>query len=199
MNPKRLRTISTRKTWTGILCAALVVVAGPAAARVLAGVKLPDRVDVAGKSLILNGMGIREATFLNVKVYVAGLYLETRMGDAKRVLDSVAAKRLVLYFVREVTRDQVVDAWNEGFEKNAGKNLAALQARIRRLDAWMVGFRAHDTLSFTYVPGAGVTVAVNATTKGTIEGDDFARGLFAIWLGPEPPNASLKAGLLGKM
>jgi hypothetical protein len=33
-------------------------------------------ITVAGKTLTLNGMGLREATILNIDVYVAGLYVE---------------------------------------------------------------------------------------------------------------------------
>ena len=33
--------------------------------------------------------------------------------------------------------------------------------------------------------------------KGPIPGEDFARALFGIWLGPKPPNPDLKSGLLG--
>ena len=40
----------------------------------LAGVTLPDTQQVAGKTLVLNGMGIR--TKYIVKIYVGGLYLE---------------------------------------------------------------------------------------------------------------------------
>ena len=32
---------------------------------------------------------------------------------------------------------------------------------------------------------------------GTIKGDDSARALVSIWLGPRPPSADLKTGLLG--
>jgi len=190
MTRKRARSV--------LLCVALLVVAVSVPARKLGGVEMKDRLDVAGKSLVLNGMGIREATILNVDVYVAGLYLEAKSSSAKRVIDSVQVKRLALHFVREVTREQVTDAWTDGFEKNAGKSLAALKPRIRKLNGWMTAFRPGDSLVFTYIPATGVSVDVNGTTKGTIEGDDFARGLLSIWLGPEPPNQGLKDGLLGK-
>ncbi len=38
---------------------------------------------------------------------------------------------------------------------------------------------------------------VVAAVKGTIEGDDFAKALLAIWLGGDPPNPEIKAGMLG--
>jgi hypothetical protein len=178
--------------------ALLVPFLGGAAPRELAGVRMPTQVQVAGKTLVLNGMGIREATILNVDVYVAGLYLETRSSDAKRVLASAQIKRLELHFVREVTREQVIEAWNEGFGNNAGAQLPKLRARIRALDELMKDFRAGGTLTFTCVPGTGVQVEIGRELRGTIAGDDFARALLSIWLGPRPPNAGLKTGLLGR-
>jgi len=169
-----------------------------AAARELAGVTLPDRAVVAGKAVLLNGMGIRKATFLKVKVYVAGLYLETKSADPAVVIASVQAKRLVLQFVRDVSRDQIVDAWEEGFQKNGGKDLPGLRARIRKLDSFMTDFRSGDALTFTYVPGSGVQIAVKGAALGTLPGEDFARTFFSIWFGPDPPNEELKAGLLGR-
>jgi Chalcone isomerase-like len=139
---------------------ALLAIAPSVLARELAGVKMAERSEVAGKSLVLNGMGVRKATFLNVKVYVAGLYLETKSADAVFVVSSLQVKRLVLQFVREVKRDQIIEAWEEGFKKNGGKDLAPLRARIQNLDSWMTAFRAGDTLTFSYVPGSGVKVEV---------------------------------------
>ena len=52
-------------------------------------------------------------------------------------------------------------------------------------------------LDVAHKPGAGVSVSVNGTVKGTIKGDDFAKALLAIWLGADPPNPEIKAGLLG--
>lgn len=180
-----------------ITAAFFVVLAATAPARQVAGVNMPDRMQVAGKTLVLNGMGIRKATFLKVKVYVAGLYLEARSKDAATIIRSTQQKRLVLQFTRDVTRDQITEAWTEGFTKNAGKALPSLKPRIAQLNGWMPNLRERDSLTFTYVPATGVEVRVNGAVKGTIPGDDFARALWSIWLGNEPPNEDLKTGLLG--
>src|SRR5262250_93657 len=42
----------------------------PARARMLAGVELPEPVMVDGAKLVLNGMGLRQATVLRVEAYV---------------------------------------------------------------------------------------------------------------------------------
>jgi len=43
-------------------------------AATLDGISFADKVNVEGKELVLNGIGIRKATFLKIKVYYGGLY-----------------------------------------------------------------------------------------------------------------------------
>jgi hypothetical protein len=163
-----------------------------------AGVTMPDTIQIGDKRLVLNGMGLREATFLKIDVYVAGLYLEQASSNPTEIITSNQTKRLVLRFVRDVDRDDIVKAWREGFAGNATVKLATIKPLIDRLNAWMVGFDDGDTLTFTYRPGEGLAVDVGTTRKGILKSDDFARSLFAIWLGPKPPTSALKRGLLGK-
>ena len=172
--------------------------AAPIRAGELAGVTFPEEVTVDSRSLVLNGMGLREATMLKVDVYVAALYLEKKSSDPGEIIRSEQAKRLAMKFVRAVARKDLVKAWNEGFEKTAQGSLAALQDRITTFNSFMSDMPNGATMSFTYVPGAGVTVEVQGATKGTIPGPDFAQALYGIWLGPSPPNPGLKEGLLGK-
>jgi len=178
-----------------LVCATLFAAVAVAGER--AGVNLPDTVTVDGKSLALNGMGIREATVFNVKVYVAGLYVEKKSQSPDEIIRSEQVKRIDLVFVRDVDRGDIVEAWQKGF-KNNGADLGKLGSRIGQLAAWMPDLKKKDTLSFTYVPGTGVTVAVKGQDKGTIAGADFGSALFAIWLGPDPADGGLKKGLLGK-
>jgi len=114
------------------------------------------------------------------------------------LINSNEVKRLVLRFVRDVDRGDIVKAWNAGFKNNAPTKLNTLRPLIDRLNAWMGDFDDGDTLTFTYVPEVGVQVDVGSARKGVIKSDDFARALLAVWLGPKPPNGGLKKGLLGK-
>jgi len=54
-----------------------------------------------------------------------------------------------------------------------------------------------DEMTFTSRPGQGLEVHVKGALKGVIEGDDFSRAFWAIFVGDNPPTASLKSGLLG--
>jgi hypothetical protein len=177
--------------------ALLAVASAPAAAGERAGIRMPDTIQVAGKTLYLNGLGVREATLFNVDVYVAGLYLEHRSKDPGEILGTDGLKVIHLRFVHDVGRKDVVSSFTEGFKKNAGDLEPGLRPEIARLMGWLPGFEDGDTLTLTYVPGDGTRAAVNGKARGTIAGADFARALFAIWLGPHPPNRGLKRGLLG--
>ncbi len=180
-----------------ILLAVVLLAVLPASAAELAGVKLPDSADVAGKTLVLNGLGLREATFLRVDVYVAGLYLEAKTKDASAIIGSDAPKRLVMHFVRKVGKSDITKAWTEGFEANSPDLYAAVKDRVATMNGWMQDVVAGDEMVFTYVPGEGTTVEVKGKAAGTIPGLDFAQALWSVWMGPKPPNAGLKTGLLG--
>jgi hypothetical protein len=185
------------KLFTSVLVLALALAAAPASADTCEGVELPSAVTVDGTRLVLNGMGVREATVLNVNVYVAGLYLEARNRNAEQILSANGRRQLVLHFVRSVDRDDITEAFSEGFQRNSASTVGSLQTQINQLNGWMAAMNEGDTMTFTFVPGTGLTVKVGNRTRGTIAGDDFARAFFAIWLGATPPNRGLKAGLLG--
>jgi hypothetical protein len=183
---------------TVTLFSALVALPAAASAAARGGVSLPDTLQVGEKALVLNGIGIRQATVFNVNVYVAGLYLEEKTGDAQKVISGDAAKEILMHFVRDVDAGDIRGAYDEGFEKNAGSKLKAMEARLKTLNGWMADMKKGERMSITYVPGKGTTVTVKGKDKGTIEGADFAQILFTIFFGPNPPNSDLKEGMLGK-
>jgi hypothetical protein len=179
------------------LVALVLADAAPAAAGERDGVKMPDQIPVAGKTVVLNGMGTREATMFNVNVYVAGLYLEKKTNSAEEIIGSEQIKVLHMIFVRDVDRSDITEAWTTQFKKN-GADMAKLKSQIDKLNGWMAGMDEGDAMTFTYVPQKGLTVVVKRAPKGIIAGSDFGRAFFAIWFGKSPPNKGLKTGLLGK-
>lgn len=188
---------SLRRLSAILATALLVMTASPGEAAQCSEVELPDSTTVGASALVLNGMGVREATIFSVKVYVAGLYLPAKSSAAEAILKDIGPWRLVLRFVRDVDGEDIAEAWEEGFEKSAGEGLGPLKDRLKTLMAMMPDLKEGQSLTFTHDPASGVAVDVDGAAKGTIEGADFAAALLCIWLGPEPPNDELKAGLLG--
>jgi hypothetical protein len=184
---------------TNLLMAAAIalVSAGVAHGKDCKGVTFPDQIQAGGTTLALNGLGLRQATMFKVNVYVAALYVAKTSNDPNALLAASTPKELTLQFVRSVGASDIANGWSEGFEKNAKGELPALKDRIAMLNGWMGDIKSGQKMTFVYTPDTGVQVDVNGAVKGTIKGDDFARAFFSIWLGPEPPNPELKAGLLG--
>jgi hypothetical protein len=170
----------------------------PAHAATLAGVTLPDTAEVGGKTLTLNGLGLRKKLF--IKVYVAGLYLESKQSDPAAILGADTARRGTMNFVFDVGQEKICnEGWKEGLAENTPNATAEVKAQFDTLCSYMEDMKDGDAMSFDYVPGTGTTVVVKGATKGTIPGKAFSDGLFGCWLGPKPgPGADFKAALLGK-
>jgi hypothetical protein len=175
---------------------ALLALASISHAGTLANVTLPETVQAGGTTLVLNGMGLR--TKYMVKVYVAGLYLAQKSSDPAAILKADAPKRIVMHFVRDVSKNQITDGFTESFEGNTPDAAKTLKPEIDRLFAALDSVKDGDEIVFTYQPGAGTSLAIAGQEKLTIAGPAFAEMIFSVWLGPKPPNAALKNGILGQ-
>ena len=170
----------------------------PAVGAELAGVAMPDKMETGGKTLSLVGLGVRSKTIFAVKVYVAGLYMETPAKDAAVVLSSDQPKALAMEFVySEVSGQQLQDAWKEGFAANTPKAEADLKARMDRfVGLFTTPVKKGEKVLLSYLPGIGTIVTIAGKEAPVIPGADFATALFAIWFGDKPADAGLKAAVL---
>ena len=184
-----------------VVVAACLLLAVPVIAGVLEGITMPESAQVGDTSLVLNGMGVRikKVAFIKVKVYVAGLYLPAKSQNAMAIISADTPKQLVMHFLyKEVGRDKLVEAWNDGFTSNAGGTQAALKDQIAAFNAMWPDMVSGDRAVITYVPGTGTRVEIKGKEAGVIPGLDFAQAVFSVWLGVKPPNEELKTGLLGR-
>jgi hypothetical protein len=162
----------------------------------LAGVSFPDQATVEGKAVVLNGLGLRTATMLKVKVYVIGLYLESRSGDPQAIIASGGNKRIAMHFVHDVSADKLRGGWSEGFEDNTG-DVAGIKDEIAKFNASMRDVKEGDSIVLDFA-GDNVDVLINDTRIDSVAGKAFQQAVLAIWLGPKPPNDALKQGILGR-
>jgi Chalcone isomerase-like len=179
-----------------ILLLAALVVPQPLLAATLAGVTLPDQIEVAHRRLVLNGLGLRKATIFGIKVYLAGLYLESRCSDASQIMRSTQRKRLVLHFLRAASRTQIAAAWRQGLRKNV-QDTRPLEGRLAELSAAIPDVKKGDRIIFDFADGS-VDVEVVGGARKSVRGADFAAAMLGIWFGPKAPRDDLQAGMLGK-
>ena len=181
-----------------MICLALL--ATPSDAAMLEGQRFDDSARVATQELALNGLGLRSILF--IKVYVAGLYLPEKANSFRVISTMPGPKRLQLRMLRKADADDFIEALVEGIEENSSKaELAQLNARLKQLTQTINAIGsvvAGDTLNLDFVPGIGTLISSNGVNAGNvIQGADFYNAVLKIFVGENPVDGRLKAGLLG--
>jgi hypothetical protein len=178
-----------------LFLAVLVIGATGVWAGDLAGVTMPDSVQVGEDTLALNGMGLRKKAI--IKVYVAGLYLAEPSSEPQEILAADSARMTRMSFRYGVKAGQLCDGWKEGLENNTPSASAAVSQQFETLCGFMEDMGKGEEMVYTFQPGEGTTVEVKGNVKGTIEGKPFADALWGCWIGPNPPSTAFREGLLG--
>nr|WP_231908030.1 MULTISPECIES: chalcone isomerase family protein [Cupriavidus] len=166
----------------------------------IAGLRLDDAARVGGRTLQLNGAGLR-AGFLD-KGYVAALYLPEKVRNATMVLGGSGPKRLQIRPLREVEPDTFIKALDKGLRINLSESQRQqIHDRLTQFGLTMnlIG-TAHkgDVIDIDFTPDTGMVVAINGTPRGRpIPGEDFYQAVLRTYLGNNPVDRELKRGLLG--
>ena len=167
-------------------------------AKVIEGVPLQNSLTVNGSSLQLNGAGVRSKFFIDL--YVGSLYTQAKEKNGEAVLtgNEPAAVRLNI-ISGLITSDKMVGTVQEGFEAATGGHVAPLQEQINQfLNVFKSeAIKKGDQFTLVSKPGTGVTAFKNNKEVAVVEGDNFRKALFGIWLGNKPADKKLKKAMLG--
>ena len=162
-------------------------------------VTLPATMKAGQETVSLNGGGIRKKLFF--KLYVGGLYLTSKSSAADAIINADEAMAVKLQITSGmISSENMSEAINEGFEKSTGGNTAPLKDKISK---FVDTFKKREIVEgnvfdIVYIPGTGVESYKNGKLQSTIEGLDFKKALFGIWLCDEPADEDLKKAMLGK-
>ncbi|HIO92463.1 MAG TPA: chalcone isomerase [Leucothrix mucor] len=162
------------------------------------GVTLPDKMSVGGKSLVLNGAGLRTKFVLTL--YAGGLYLNAKSADANKIIMANEPMAIRLKIISGfITAEKMETATKQGFSHSTGGKTAPIQANI---DQFMGVFKQKiekgDEFDFVYTPAAGTKILKNNKPQATVKSLAFKKALFGIWLSNKPAQASLKKEMLGE-
>lgn len=184
------------------LCLSLLLaVSLGARAAVIEGQHFDDRIRLADTELVLNGVGLRAVAWF--KGYAAGLYVGEKSSSPDAVLAQKGPKRVRMRMMVEVESKEFVKAFDKGMRRNLGEaERAALRDRIDRFDrtvAALVTLKKGDVVDLDYLPARGLVLSVNGQPKGDpFDGEAFFAAILKIFIGSDPVDSRLKAGLLGK-
>lgn len=163
------------------------------------GIKFDDNMTVGGKPLVLNGLGVRHKV---VKVYAVGLYLTEKKGDTAGVLALTGPKRFRIVSMREMTSEELGQAFLTGINKNLDKEekskYVSQLVKFGELFNEVEGGKKGDVILGDYIPGTGTVITFNGKQLGQPLPDiGFFNAILRIWIGNNPADPTLKPLLLG--
>jgi hypothetical protein len=169
----------------------------PAFAIEVAGVKLPDSVTIGGEQLLLNGYGIRKKFFF--KVYLGSLYTATKASSTSHVLENTGGKLIRLNFLySKLEKARMVGGFAKGIEANSPELLS--DPGVKEFLVWFdTDFVEGDQIDFEITTDNLVTARHNKRQLGMVKSTNLAKAILLIYLGREPIDADMKAGMLGDL
>lgn len=159
----------------------------------ISGVYFNPKFQDEGIEMNLQGMGLKSMVFF--KAFVAGYYSEE--GSIANPLDNVPKRIEVEYFVNIPAKK--LNAYTvERMLKNVSKSeFRAIQEEVELMSQYFVDLNAGDRFSLTFIPDIGTKFAHNGVVTGVIEGEEFSKALFSVWIGDKPFDQKLKRQILG--
>ncbi len=186
-----------RKLFFSVFCLVFML-NSPGFAKKIKGIDMPDTLQCGTTKLLLNGAGVRTKFFL--KLYVGGLYLVKKNGNAEHIIKADESMAIRLHIISSmITSERMEEATREGFENATNGNTEPLRNQIEDfISVFKEQISEEDVYDLKYIPGTGVQVYKNNVLKAQIKGLHFKQALFGIWLCDTPAQQSLKSAMLGK-
>jgi hypothetical protein len=174
---------------------------------------------------VLTGTAIRTKTFLKVKVYAYGLYVDVVAAKAtlasyadqsvsslerndafyRRILDRDFAMTLRLVMTRDVGGDDMADAFDGALRPRVQR--AAAEMDMPGGEAALDQFRSYFSLDemtksaeivFSCSPEGRLTTSVKEEEQTPIESDALCWALFDVYLGEKPISGDGKKRVIGR-
>jgi Chalcone isomerase-like len=159
-----------------------------------------------GGTLLGAGLRVKKITFLKVKVYAVGLYVDDaalagplavhrgKTADAAFFKDLVWGdfpKELVLHFVRDVGRSRIQDAMREALE---GAPKGPLDAFV----SYFPEVKSGQECVLRWGAGGVLETTMAGAARPPIRDKAFAAAVFALYVGEHPLQDDIKAGITSR-
>jgi len=144
--------------------------------------------------LKLRGVGVK--TLFMMRLFVASFYLlpDTSRGQELSDVPKHLEVRFYTYIPAATFTNFTINHMRDNVSQ---EEFNGLRNRFKRMGELFPNIVFGDVFSLTYKPGQGTTFVHNGVASGTIEGADFAKAIFATWIGPRPIDNILKKQVLG--
>jgi hypothetical protein len=193
MKPTNSLMKSAVNTKFFLIISVFLLMASHAKASEVMGVTFAKSFNDEGIHMQLQGTGLKTVAFF--KAFAAGFYQFNP--ENREVVGEVPKRIEVEYFVN--IPGKKLNAYTiERIKVNVDqREFERIQDEIKEMAKYFVDLKPGDRFSLTYIPGIGTKFAHNDQLTGIIEGDEFAKALFSVWIGEKPFDKRLKNQILG--
>ena len=167
-----------------------------AAVTTVDGTAFSNTVTVNHTRLDLQGAALLRYMYF-IEAYTGALYLPGT-ADGSLALEDIP-KHLVLEYRVAISAEDFARATEKKIRESVSDaEFQQLLPKITALNRLYRDVVPKDRYALTYIPGSGTLLTYNSTPLGTIEGVEFARAVFSIWIGANPIDKGFRDKLLGK-
>ena len=189
---KTLMVIVAALSWMGAFVSGTI----HAAVTMVDGTAFSNTVTVNQTRLELQGAALLRYMYF-IEAYTGALYLPGT-ADGSRALEDIP-KHLVLEYRVAISAEDFAKATEKKIRESVSDaEFQHLLPKITALNRLYRDAAPKDRYALTYMPGSGTLLTYNTTPLGTIEGAEFARAVFSIWIGANPIDKGFRDKLLGK-
>jgi hypothetical protein len=108
-------------------------------------------------------------------------------------------RRLEIEYFWAIPANKFAKVTGEGISRGTDPaTFERLRNRIDQINTLYEDVEPGDRYALTYIPGVGTELALNGRPLGVVEGAGFSAALFAIWIGDEALDESLRRQLLAR-
>lgn len=131
------------------------------------------------------------------KLYDATLYTSPG-ATTNQVTQADTNFKLHFEYLRRIEKSIILQSAERILDKNlTSTELDSIKSKVALLNEAYTTVDKGDRSSLRYETGIGTTLSINGQDLLTIEGQEFARLYFSIWLGNDPISQTMKTSLLG--
>jgi len=181
----QLITLDVRRR---VLAAAIFAVAAATAAP--RAQSFPNTLEVDGRPLVLNGVGVKSTLVGLVRLYRIALYLTRRSSDPLEIA-AMTPRALAIEMLHETAGREIPRTWMTRLDP-------VLDARERRVLRDAYGrLEAGDHVEISYTPRSDSRVTINGREVIRKRGPALMDAFLDEWVGRHPTSTQIKAALLG--
>jgi len=169
----------------------------PGAETVARKAEFPAEAAVGGETLPLRGR--HTLRWWGFDVYTAAFYVAPGRSTHDEVLAADSSRKLALHYHRRIAAADSAKATERAIAKNPDADLAALRERLDAVYECYADVREGDEYHIAYDAATKRTeILLNGESQCVVDGDDFARAFFAIWIGPHAIHDQMERRLRGE-